>query len=165
MRLTTFFFVVGPCFESLAVNIGLISFGRFLSGVGAGAAIVVAPIYISEIAPPNEKGFFGAFTQVMINFGILITQLLGYFLSRDNMWRIILATAGGIGALQLGGLVFVPESPKWLAEHNKPELARHILRKLRGQRADLEAEVRAWTINSSADDIGRLLLILFHDSH
>lgn len=162
MRLTTFLFVVGPCFESLATNISLLSFGRFVSGIGAGAAIVVAPIYISEIAPPDEKGFFGAFTQVMINVGILISQLLGYFLSKDDIWRIILATAGGIGALQLGGLVFVPESPKWLAEHNRPELARQVLRKLRGHRADLEAEVKAWKVNSSADEIGRISLIPSH---
>lgn len=160
MRLNTLLFIVGPCFESLATSIGLLSVGRVFSGIGAGAAIVVVPIYISEIAPSNEKGFFGAFTQVMITFGILISQLLGYFLSRDNMWRIILAVAGGIGALQLGGLMFVPESPKWLAEHDNPQSARQILKKLRGHRADLEAEVKAWKLNSNADETGKLLIIL-----
>ena len=153
MRLTTIFFVLGPLFESLSLNIGLMSVGRFLSGVGAGAAIVVVPIYISEVAPPKGKGLFGALTQVMINLGILITQFLGYFLSRGKMWRIILATAGGIGVLQLVGLLFVSESPKWLAEHRYPQKARRILEKIRGDRVNLEAEVRAWNIDSSADDI------------
>lgn len=153
MRLTTLFFVVGPLLESLAVNIALLCLGRFIAGIGAGAAVVVVPIYISEIAPPKQKGFFGAFTQVMVNFGILVTQLLGYFLSRDNLWRIILATAGGIGAVQLLGLSLVPESPKWLAEHHSPERARSILRRIRGHQANIDEEVKAWNIDSSSQDI------------
>lgn len=153
MRLTTLFFVLGPLMESLAVNIAVLCLGRFISGIGAGAAVVVVPIYVSEIAPPKEKGLFGAFTQVMINLGILIAQLLGYFFSRDSMWRLILAIAGGIGAVQLLGLSFVPESPKWLAEHHSPERARAILRRIRGHKLNIEEEVKAWNINSSTEDI------------
>lgn len=153
MRLTTLFFLLGPLLECLAVNIGLLSLGRFISGIGAGAAVVVVPIYISEIAPPEEKGLFGALTQVMINFGILIAQLLGYFLSRDSMWRIVLATASGFGVLQLAGLLFVPESPKWLAEHHDPQKARTILRKIRGHKANIDAEAKALNVNRASDDI------------
>ena len=153
MRLSSIFFICGPVFESLAGNVEILSFGRFVSGIGAGLAIVVVPIYISEIAPPREKGLFGAFTQVMINLGILTAQLLGYFLSRDNLWRIILATAGGVGLLQLAGLLFVPESPKWLAQHNNPRRARIILGYLRGYGADLEAELKTWGPDSSAGDV------------
>ena len=154
MRLISLFLIIGPAFESSASNIGLLCFGRILSGVGAGAAIVVVPIYISEIAPPKEKGLFGAFTQIMINMGILIAQLLGYFLSRGNLWRIILGTAGVISLAQLLALFVVPESPKWLAEHRKPQLARKILRKIRGDRVDLDQEVKAWNVDSSEQDIG-----------
>ena len=64
MRYTTGFFTFGPIFEATAPNVGLMSLGRFISGIGAGAAVVVVPIYISEIAPPQQKGFFGSFTQV-----------------------------------------------------------------------------------------------------
>lgn len=157
MRLVSLFTVVGPLFESLAGSIVVLAIGRILSGLGAGAAIVVVPIYISEVAPPKEKGLFGALTQVTINMGILIAQLLGYFLSHDNMWRIILAAAGAFGLVQVLGLFLVPESPKWLAEHNHPQLARKILRKIRGRRADLDAEVKAWSVDSSETDIGELL--------
>lgn len=153
MRLTTIFLIIGPILESLAPSIALLSFGRFFSGIGSGAALVVVPIYISEVAPPNEKGFFGSLTQIMVNVGILLAQVLGYFLSRDNLWRIILAVAGGIGLLQLLGLAIVPESPKWLAEHRSPQRAREILRKMRGRKADLEDECAAWNVDSSADDI------------
>lgn len=153
MRLTTIFFVIGPIIESAAPSIGLLAFGRVVSGVAAGSAVVVVPIYISEVAPPKEKGLFGALTQIMVNMGIVIAQVLGYFLSKDSLWRIILAVAGGIGLLQLLALTVVPESPKWLAEHRSPQHARHILKKMRGHEADLDEEVKAWNVDSSQEDI------------
>ena len=163
MRLTTIFFIIGPIIESAAPNIGLLAFGRVLSGLGAGSAVVVVPIYISEVAPPKEKGLFGALTQIMVNAGIVIAQLLGYFLSKGNLWRIILAVAGGIGVFQLLALSLVPESPKWLAEHRNPQHARHILRKLRGRKVDLDEEVKAWNVDSSREDIGTSPLVHFDD--
>ncbi|KAM0801904.1 general substrate transporter [Usnea florida] len=153
MRLATIFFVTGPIFESAAPSISLLAFGRILSGVGAGSCLVVVPIYISEVSPPKEKGLFGAATQIMVNAGIVIAQVLGYFLSKGSMWRIILAIAGGIGVFQLLALSMVPESPKWLAEHRNPQHARHILRRMRGQRVDLDEEVKAWNVDSSREDI------------
>lgn len=153
MRLTTFSFVLGSALESFAPNIGLLCFGRLVSGLGCGAAIVVVPIYIAEVAPPKQKGLFGAFTQVSICLGILVTQLLGYFMSKGNLWRIILAIAGAIGVLHFAGLFLVPESPKWLAENRSPQHARHILRRIRGHKADVDAEVKAWNIDASATDI------------
>ena len=148
LRATTLFFVLGPLVMTLAPSIAMLSLGRLLAGVGAGAAIVVGPIYIAEVAPPSARGFFGAFTQVMANVGILLTQTLGYFLSKESdQWRIILAVAGGIGLLELAGLFFVPESPTWLAEHEKIPLARRVLRRIRGSghdAADIDAEVERW---------------------
>lgn len=153
MRMMTAFFVVGSAIESLANNIGLLCFGRVVSGLGCGVAVVVVPIYIAEVSPPKEKGFFGAFTQISINMGILTAQLLGYFMSRGNLWRIILAISGAIGLLQLAGLFLVPESPRWLAEHRSPQNARQTLRKIRGHRADVDAEVKAWNVDADANDI------------
>ena len=153
IRLTTIFFIIGPIIESASPSIGLLAFGRVVSGVASGSAVVVVPIYISEVAPPKEKGLFGALTQIMVNMGIVIAQVLGYFLSKDSLWRIILAVAGGIGLFQLLALTVVPESPKWLAEHSSPQHARHILRKMRGHKADLDEEVKAWNVDSSQEDI------------
>lgn len=144
LQATTVFFILGPMAETLAPAISLLVLGRFLSGVGSGAAIVVGPIYVSEIAPPGARGFFGAFTQVMTNVGILLTQSLGYFWSESSLWRLILAVAGFIGALELVGLFLVPESPSWLAEHQKLNQARRVLQRIRGRDADIEAEIASW---------------------
>jgi sugar porter (SP) family MFS transporter len=144
LRATTVFFILGPVAETLAPAIPLLSLGRFLSGIGSGAAIVVGPIYISEIAPPSARGLFGAFTQVMTNVGILLTQSLGYFWSQPSLWRLILAVAGIIGALELMGLFLVPESPSWLAKHQNTSQARRVLQRIRGRDADIEAEIAGW---------------------
>lgn len=152
LRATTAFFILGPVAETLAPSIPVLSVGRLLSGVGSGAAIVVGPIYISEIAPPDKKGLFGAFTQIMTNVGILLTQSLGFFLSRDSMWRIILAIAGIVGTVELLGLFFVPESPTWLAGHQHPNLARKVLQRIRGKDADIGEESRAWKVGTAPED-------------
>ncbi|KAF3390402.1 putative metabolite transport protein [Penicillium rolfsii] len=141
---TSVFFVLGPIAETLAPGISILALGRFLSGIGSGAAIVVGPIYVSEIAPPQSRGFFGAFTQVMTNVGILLTQSLGYFWSHDSFWRLIFAVAGIIGALEFLGLFLVPESPTWLAEHRSASQARRVLQRIRGNHADIEAETQTW---------------------
>ena len=132
MRSTTAFFILGPVLESFAPTIWMLAAGRMVSGVGAGAAIVVAPIYVSEIAPKNIKGLLGASTQVMINVGIIITQVLGYFLSYGNMWRVILAVAGGLGVLNCAGLFLTPESPDWLATKGRIHLAKKVMGRIRG---------------------------------
>lgn len=49
MRFNTFFFIVGPILEAMASNVRLMATGRFVSGLGAGAATVIVPIYISEV--------------------------------------------------------------------------------------------------------------------
>ena len=151
MRVNTILLAVGPVAEALAPNIGVLSIGRFLSGIGAGVSVVVVPIYISEIAPPRKKGFFGAFTQIMTNMGIFTTQLLGYFLSHGHMWRVILAVAGVIGVVQFLGLTLAVDSPKWQAAHGDARQAKINLGRIRGRDADIEEEISSWTVQTVAD--------------
>jgi len=146
---TIFFFVLGPIFEALAPNIGVLALGRLISGFGAGASVVVVPIYISEISPPEEKGFFGSLTQVMVNGGIFTTQLMGYLLSYGQMWRLVLALGGAIGALGGIGLLFSAESPKWTAEQGKSSQAKKTLVKIRGDKFDVESEFASWGYHSN----------------
>lgn len=154
MQLTSIFFFIGPIFEALSPNIAVMAVGRLLSGVGAGASVVVVPIYISEIAPPAQKGFFGAFTQIMCNVGILLTQLLGYFLSHDSYWRVILAAGGVIGVLQSLGLLLSVESPKYLAEQGHSSQAKKVLRSIRGEDTDINDEFNSWGADGASEVTG-----------
>jgi MFS family permease len=151
MMATIFFFVLGPIFEALAPNIGVLALGRLISGFGAGASVVVVPIYISEISPPEEKGFFGSLTQVMVNMGIFTTQLFGYLLSYGQMWRLVLALGGAIGALGGIGLLFSAESPKWTAEQGKTSQAKKTLHRIRGEKFDVDGEFARWGYHNDDD--------------
>ena len=155
LRLASVFFVLGPLFSALAPNMGVLVTGRFLSGVGSGAALVIVPIYIGEVAPTASRGLFGSLTQITINVGILLAQVLGFFLNYGAVWRVVLAVAGGLAVVQAAGLFGVVESPKWLASREKMALAKRILQRIRGD-TDIEPEVAHW--GNGGDGEGKILI-------
>ncbi|KAL3963121.1 hypothetical protein ACCO45_000125 [Purpureocillium lilacinum] len=144
MRATALCYVVGAVVETFAGRVWLLALGRLLAGLGAGASTVIVPLYISEVSPPDERGLFGAMTQVSINVGILGTQTLGYFLSHGAAWRWILAAGAGVAFAQAVGLLAVPESPAWMAAHGDPVKAKATLQRIRGESFDVQSEVANW---------------------
>ncbi len=145
MRAMTFVALLGAVGEALAPSIPLMAIGRIISGVAAGSSTVIVPLYLSEISPPGQKGFFGAFTQITTNLGIFLTQLLGYFLSYGNKWRWILAAAGIISLCQSLALLVAVESPSWNADQLKMRQAKKDLQRIRGSGVDLRFETERWT--------------------
>ena len=145
------FLAAGPIAEALASKIWVLALGRAFSGVGAGAATVVCPLYISEVSPRKHRGFFGSFTQVQINSGIVVAQLLGYFLSKSDKWRWVLGSGGIIAGLMFCGLAFTSETPRWLAANNRPRMARGVLQRLRGKNADIREEMQSWDVSDDPD--------------
>lgn len=144
MRLTALLYVAGALVETVAGSVVVMSLGRLIAGLGAGASTVIIPLYISEISPPNERGLFGAMTQVSINIGILTTQTLGFFLSYGSAWRWILGAGVCVAAAQVLGLFVVPESPAWLAANGDPTAAKRTLQRIRGQGFDIQEETATW---------------------
>ncbi|SPO06703.1 related to glucose transporter-3 [Cephalotrichum gorgonifer] len=144
MRLTALCYLTGSVTETLASGIVAMAAGRLITGLGAGASTVIVPLYISEVAPPAERGFFGAMTQVSINVGILATQTFGYLLSSEYMWRWVFFIGLALSAAQGVGLLVVPESPAWLAAHGKGAVARRTLQRIRGRHFDISAEAASW---------------------
>ncbi len=157
MRLTGLFFVAGSVPLTLGISIAVMSVGRILSGIGAGAATVIVPIYISEVAPPRERGTFGAMTQISINVGILGTQTLGYFLSTESTWRWIFAVGIIIATLQILGLLIIPESPAWLATHKNVSQAKRTLQRIRGKHYNIEEETASWDSSAALPEEEALL--------
>ncbi|OAF60189.1 hypothetical protein VC83_03217 [Pseudogymnoascus destructans] len=152
MRISAIFYVLGSAITMWSASISAFATGRFLLGIGAGASVVVVPIYISEVAPPTDRGIFGFLTQIATNMGILITQILGYYLSYSILWRFILAAGGLIGLVLLFGLFLVPESPAWTAANRSPGRALATLKRLRGPHADVSEEIQTWDCTFSPSD-------------
>lgn len=89
---------------------------RFLGGLGVGISSVVAPMYISEIAPAHKRGRLVAMFQFNVVFGILIAYLSNYLLAGmgENAWRWMLGVQAVPSLLFIITAVLIPESPRWL---------------------------------------------------
>lgn len=144
LRVASALYVLGSLIETLSGAVSLMATGRLFAGVAAGASTVIVPLYISEVAPPSQRGLFGAMTQISINVGILLSQTLGYFLSHGAAWRWILAIGVCVGATQGLGLLIVPESPAWLAVNGEVTAAKRTLQRIRGKTFDIKDEVEGW---------------------
>jgi sugar porter (SP) family MFS transporter len=113
-------YLVSALGSAIAPGVYVFMFFRLLGGFAIGASSVVAPMYISEIAPAKNRGKLVATFQFNIVFGILIAYLSNYLLQGvggNNSWRLMLGVVA-IPALIYSILVFfVPESPRWLIVH------------------------------------------------
>ncbi|KAL2536933.1 Sugar transporter ERD6-like 5 [Forsythia ovata] len=118
--------------------------GRLLTGFGVGLLSYVVPVYIAEITPKNLRGAFTAVNQLMICCGSSVMFLVGNVFT----WRT-LAWIGAIPCLlQLVGLFFIPESPRWLAKMGRWDDSKAALQCFRGENADVfeeAAEIRDYT--------------------
>jgi len=125
---TGFLFAVGAIGASMASGVGAIIGFRFLIGVSIGVASYTAPLYISEISPPNARGALVSLNQLMITFGIVVSYLVDYMLSTgESGWRWMFGL-GAIPAIVLVlGMIALTESPKWLVSKNRIEEARKAL--------------------------------------
>jgi sugar porter (SP) family MFS transporter len=160
MRIATSASIVGSLLEALASHVSMLVIGRVLAGVGAGVSLVVVPLYVSEVAPPQSKGLFGTATQIAVNLGILLTLLLGYIFGGGPEWRIVLAVGAGIGAVQGIFLCAVSESPTWTAANRDPGTAVGLLQRIRGKDFDIVEEIQNWNgvvPKSLADELDSLL--------
>ncbi|MDF2158080.1 sugar porter family MFS transporter [Algoriphagus sp. CAU 1675] len=113
---------------------------RFIGGLGVGASSVVAPMYISEIAPAKNRGLLVALYQFNIVLGIVIAYMSNYLIGTAEIaeeWRWMLGVEA-IPALIYSAMIFrIPESPRWLiAKHNQHEEARAILSRTDPEGAD-----------------------------
>lgn len=110
--------------------------GRFLVGYGMGILSFVVPVYIAEITPKDLRGCFTTVHQLMICLGVSITYLLGSFVG----WRILALIGMVPCVVQIMGLIFIPESPRWLAKVGRWEEFEIVLQRLRGESADVSNE-------------------------
>ncbi|MDB5117319.1 MAG: xylE [Mucilaginibacter sp.] len=105
---------------------------RFCAGIGVGMASILSPLYIAEISPAQMRGRNVAINQLTIGIGILVTNVVNYSLADkgDHAWRWMFGLGVVPSALFLLGVIFLPESPRWLVKAGKEEKAALILNKI-----------------------------------
>lgn len=105
---------------------------RFAAGIGVGMASMLSPMYIAEVSPAEMRGRNVSINQLTIVFGILITNLINYMLADNgpDAWRWMFGLGAVPAVLFLIGVIWLPESPRWLMMSGQREKARQILSKI-----------------------------------
>jgi MFS family permease len=128
-------FVVSATWSALATNYTEFIIARIIGGVGIGGAILIAPIYIGEVAPANLRGRLVSFNQLNIVLGISVAYFSNYFLVNygEESWRWMLGVEAIPALLYFLFLFLVPKSPRWLIQYcNKVAAAKLTLERIGG---------------------------------
>lgn len=133
-------FIIGAIGTALAPTTTWLAIGRVVVGIAIGVASFTAPLYISEVSPPQVRGKLVSLNQLMITIGIVVSYLADYGLSGARAWRWMFGVAAIPALILLVGLIFVPESPRWLITRGLTERAREILKRIR-QSSSVDAEI------------------------
>jgi len=128
---TAIVFGLAAIAAALAPGTAWLILARVVAGVAIGVASFVAPLYISEIAPVDIRGKLVSINQVALTSGIVISYLIDYAFAGSQAWRWMFALAA-IPAAAFGiGLMFIPDSPRWLAAGGHVDKARAVLNRIR----------------------------------
>lgn len=109
-------FIVGSVWTALATEVYGFMMARFVGGIAIGVSTVAAPLYISEISPPESRGRLAGMFQFNIVFGILVAFVSNSVLAGmgDSAWRWMLGIMAVPSLLYTLACFMIPESPRWL---------------------------------------------------
>jgi len=120
-------FIVGSLLAPLAPNVTVLILARAIIGLGIGFTSVTAPVYVSELAPPQSRGMLIGLYQFALTVGIALADLVGYLLANQQAWRLMFGLAVVPTVFFLAVIFTVPESPRWLFAHGRESDAETVL--------------------------------------
>lgn len=122
-------YLVSALGSGLAMDPYTFSVFRFIGGLGVGASTIAAPAYVSEIAPPEKRGFLVSLYQFNIVLGILMAFLSNYLLRNagSEPWRWMVGIEAAPALLYCLFVVLIPRSPRWLISKARFQEARQVL--------------------------------------
>lgn len=138
---TAILFFISALGAAIPNNLTEFVIARFIGGVGVGAASMLSPLYISEIAPSHIRGRLVSLYQLAIVIGINVIYFVNLKIAGsgneawnvDMGWRYMLGSEMIPAVLFLVLLFIVPESPRWLIKKGRKEEANYILTKVNGK--------------------------------
>ena len=148
LRIAATLFAVSAIASAFAPSFAWLVFARMLGGLGVGAALIIAPMYIAEMAPPESRGRLVSFNQLNIVIGISVAFFSNYLILTlgesgapwtqaiglgEWNWRWMLGIETLPALLYLLALLFVPESPRWMAMRGRDDEALAVLERVGGR--------------------------------
>lgn len=139
-----FIFALGAVGSAFAPDVVSMIMSRLFLGIAVGGAAATVPVYIAEIAPANKRGQLVTLQELMIVSGQLLAYVSNATFNEiwggEHTWRWMLALSTVPAVLLWLGMIFMPESPRWLVMRGNVREARHVLEKTRAAE-DVEWEL------------------------
>ena len=154
MLLNAVFFLVSAFITGAAGSAGVFIAGRLLGGLAIGAASVLAPMYISEVAPARLRGRLSSLQQLAIVLGLFIVFVSNYLIAQAAggasatlwlgapAWRWMFWMEAVPATVFLVGILLIPESPRFLVANGRLERARRVFARLGGDADELVRQVQ-----------------------
>ncbi|TCC92355.1 MFS transporter [Pedobacter frigiditerrae] len=132
LMLAAVIFAISSIGMAFSHNLTIFILMRFAAGIGVGMASMLSPMYIAEVSPPEKRGRNVAINQLTVVIGILVTNLVNYKLADygENAWRWMFGLGVIPSGLFLLGVLWLPESPRWLIKAGKIDQAKKVLSKI-----------------------------------
>ncbi|KAJ5137340.1 hypothetical protein N7526_003573 [Penicillium atrosanguineum] len=135
IQLGAFICCIGATLQASAQNLSMILVGRILAGWAVGLMSMSVPVYQAEFAHPRSRGLIVGLSQQMIGIGFIVSTWIGYGSlhasdSSEFQWRFPLAFQVVPALTLVIGMIFLPESPRYLIEKDKFSEAMQVLRKM-----------------------------------
>jgi SP family arabinose:H+ symporter-like MFS transporter len=142
LKISALLFFISALASALAPDFLTLVVARMLGGLGVGAALIIAPMYIAEIAPSKFRGRLVSFNQLNIVIGISVAFFTNYLILKlgqtDSFWtqtlkfnslnwRWMLGLEAIPALLYFACLYLVPESPRWLIMQDREEEALKVM--------------------------------------
>ncbi len=124
-------FLLGAIGCATAPNVPVMVIARIVLGLGVGAASVVVPVFLAEMAPAHSRGRMVTINELMIVTGqflaFAINALLDNLIQDPHVWRWMLAVSAVPAVALLVGMLALPDSPRWYAVRGRLDEARRVL--------------------------------------
>jgi sugar porter (SP) family MFS transporter len=142
---------------------------RFVLGLAVGAASVVVPAFLAEVAPFEQRGSLVSRNEFMIVIGQFLAFAINAVIgnvwgSNDHVWRYMLAIAVLPAFVLFFGMLRMPESPRWLASRGRKDEALEVLRQIRSEEravAEMDEVIELAKLEAEQKSGRRLLLLGF----
>lgn len=135
-------FIIGVTLVLFAHSFLTIFSARLLLGIGVGVVAVAVPLYVAEIVPAKDRGRYITFFQLLLTLGIVMAYFVDLIFTPSGNWRAMFAVVLVPAMILFLGMLFLPETPRWLIANKKVDQARYILERLRTSTDEVERDIR-----------------------
>lgn len=133
-------FIAGSLGSALANNVEMMILWRVILGFAVGIASYTAPLYLSEMAPPEVRGKMISGYQLMVTLGILVAFLSDTYFTATGNWRMMLGVLCFPALILLLMVFTLPNTPRWLAAKGREEEALKVLSHIRNDDEKVKKE-------------------------